>query len=45
MKILKGNILQFYDNPFTTEIEKSYRVHNNSGLVIKNNKIHKIDLF
>ena len=45
MKILKGNILQFCDNPFTTEIEKSYRILNNSGLVIKNNKIHEIDVF
>jgi len=43
MKILKGNILQFSANPFSSEIENSYKILWDGGLLIRNNKIHEID--
>ena len=45
MKIIKGRILNFIDNPFKVEIDKAYKIIENGAILIDGSFIKRIDLY
>ena len=41
MKIIKGRVLNFIDNPFKVEIDKAYKIIENGAILIDGSLLRK----